>query len=613
MGAMQRAPHGTNIDIDAEARSRSCARAARQRSIVLVALALACAPSAGRRTSPPGASGSAAAPKPDSTGPCPAIDYAALEPATRHPDSRTIELTRVFQREEARATVVTVPAPFDLDVMRVGRPAPGPKLGGGIGLGWMGLEASWVASVTSPEVEAPLASWLAEREALGEHQRGSYLLDTRVRYARSVDDPPPAWGGLRCVEEAAAQADRDESQAEAATERAAEALRGALEALASRRPGDELLLGHLLEAQLTYPYEPKAAERPIALYSKVANDEALDRELRARAAEQLARVHGPGSNAFVRTLEQVLSLTKDPELAIETLVKLADVADFHHDAAKAEALRVRILERLGPQGESWRVAQTLASLAQARLDRGAFELARDDAARCAQQSAADFALDPDPWGCAPVLAEALAELAQAPAGVKVPLAFLGPLAIASMESALERHDHEQAKHVGMLLLGELPEAAEAPEALAMLMGIVQSDDERAELAAKQEREYGPQSAWAEQQRQRLAWDHEPAEVEQQLASLREPERAPVVVRLPTTPAELTTELRARATMVGETCAATLPKGRRAVRISVDTSGILPIATVRGARPTAEACLRRATESRFRSVGPVRISFGLALE
>jgi hypothetical protein len=46
---------------------------------------------------------------------------------------------------------------------------------------------------------------------------------------------------------------------------------------------------------------------------------------------------------------------------------------------------------------------------------------------------------------------------------------------------------------------------------------------------------------------------------------------------------------------------------------VDTSGTLPIATVRGARPTAEACLRRATESRFRSVGPVRISFGLALE
>jgi hypothetical protein len=610
MGAMQRAPHGSLIDADVRARRSSAPRArAARRGIVLAVLVTACVPSSGRRTTPP--SGAVAA-KAQPERPCPAIDYAALEPEPRHPDARSLALTRVLQREEARAEVVAVPVPFELEVVRVGRPAPPPKLGGGIGLGWMGLEASWVESTTSPEVEAPLAAWLAARATLGEHQRGSYLLDTRARYARSVD-PPPAWGGLRCVEEAAARADREERSAKAATERAAEALRGVLAALPSRRPGDELLLGYLLEAKLPHPYEPQDAERPIASFSKVADDDRLDRELRARAAEQLARVHGPQPEAFVRALEQVLSLTRDPELTVETLVKLADVAALHGDDAKAEALRLRIIERLAAQEDDWRVAATLASLAQARLDRGAFTLARDDAARCARESAEAPPGDPDPWGCAPVLAEALAELAEAPAGVEVPLAFLGPLAIALMESALERHDHEQAERVGMLLLAELPEAAEAPAAIAMLMGIVQSDGERAALATKKAREYGPESAWAEQQRQRLAWEHEPAEVERMLQALIEPERSPVVVRVPTKPLELTAELQARATMVAEVCADALAKQRRPVRIDVDTSGTTPVTTVRGARPAAAACLRRAAQSRFRSVGPVRIGFGVALD
>lgn len=578
------------------------------RGIILAALVSACGPAAGKSTAPPGGGGSAAT-KPEPSGACPAIDYAALEPEPE-PDARTIELTRVFQREEARDMVVSVPTPFDLDVMRIGSPPPPPKLGGGIGMGWMGLEASWVESATSPEVEAPLATWLAARETLGNHQRGSYLLDARLRHARSVE-PPPEWGGLRCVEEAAAAADREESQAEAATERAAEALQSVIEALPAPRPGDALLLGWLLEARLPYPYAPKDAERMVALLSKAANDGDAGRELRARAAEQIARVHGPDTKEFVSALEQVLALTQDPELTVETLIKLADVAERRGNDAKAEKLRVQIIERLGPREDRWRMAQTLASLAQARLDRGAFELARDDAAACARESVANVPHDPDPWGCAPVLAEALAELSEAPAGVEVPLAFLGPLAIASMESALERHDHEQAEHVGMLLLRERPEAAEAPEALAMLLGIVQSEDERAALAAKKARDYGSKSAWAEQQRQRLAWEHEPAEVQQELEALLEPQRPAVVVRVPTKPLELTAELRERATMVGLTCRATL--GRKPIRIGVDTSGTTPVATVRGAKPAAAACLRRATESRFRSVGPVRITFGLALE
>jgi len=604
---MQDALHGSILHAEARARSGPCARALGRWGIVLAALMSACPSSSGRQTSPPGTPGSTAAPK--ATGPCPTIDYAQLEPATQHPDSRTIELTRVFQREEARNAIVVVPTPLDIDVIRVGRPRPGPKLGGGIGLGWMGLEASWVATATSPEVEAPLAAWLAAQAELGEHQRGSYLLDTRARYARSVD-PPAAWGGLGCVEEAAARANREESRAEAATDHAAQALQGILEALPSPRPGDELLLGYLLEAQLEHPYEPKQAERSIALFSKLVTDKTLDRELRARAAEQLARIHGPGSKAFVGGLEQVLALTQDPALTTATLVKLADVAAFQDDAAKAEALRVKLMAR--PDLERWKAAQTLALLAQDRLDRGAFELARDDAARCARESTGDFALDPDPWGCAPVLAEALAELAEAPAKATVPLAFLGPLAIASMESALARHDHQQARHVGMLLLAELPEAAEAPEAIAMLMGIVQSEAEKAALADK-ERQYGPGSPWAAQQRQRLAWEEEPTAVEQRLAALIEPKREPVMVRLPSKPIELTAELRERATMVAHACAATLGKGRRVVRIGVDTIGTTPVATVRGAKPATEACLRRATESRFRSVGPVQISFGVALE
>lgn len=580
--------------------------------VVLVALLGACTPATGRSTAPPGRHEATSTPRPEPAAPCPAIDYAALEP-TPQVDARTIELTRVFQREEARDQVVTVPAPLDLDVMHIRRPMPGSQLGGGIGLGWMSLQASWVASATSPEIEASLATWLAAREALGEHQRGSYLLDTRARYVKSVE-PPAAWGGRRCVEEAAAQADRDESEAEAATKRAAEALQGGLEALASPRPGDELLLGYLLEAQLPYPYEPKDAERAMGLYAKVASSKAVASELRARAAEQLARIHGPRSEAFVDALERVLSLTKDPELTVETLVKLADVADLDGDAAKAEALRVKLMARLGPQEqERWRVAHTLAELAAARLDRGAYELALDDAARCARESAGEIEHDPDPWSCAPVLAEALAELAQAPAGVAVPLAFLGPLSLASMESALARRDHQQAEHVGKLLLAELPAAAEAPAVVAMLLGIVASDDERATLAAMHQREHGPKSTWTEQQRRRLAWEHEPAAVEQQLAALREPSRPPVVLRLPTKPIELTAELRARATMVGEACVTTLPKGRRAVRVGVETSGTRPIVTVSGAKPAAKACLLRAAGARFRSVGPVQITFGLALE
>jgi hypothetical protein len=569
------------------------------RWIHLAVLVAACVPSAGRQTRATDVPG-ALAPKP-TVAPCPATDYAALEPSKQHPDSRTIALDRVFEREEARDAIVVVPTPLDIGVMRVARAAPPRPHERHRSMGWLELQVSWVSSTVSPEVTAPLVAWEAARKRFVEHLRGSSLLDTRLDYARSVP-PPEAWGGLRCVEEAAAQAARDESQAGAVTKRAREELLEVLEGLSSPTPGDAVLLGYLLVEELP--------DRAIELFTKVAGDKTVDRELRARAAEQLARVKSFKPDSVVKPLELVLSLTQDPELTLETLIKLADLSE---DATEAEKLRVRILSLLESHGDGWRVAQMLALLAQARLARGAFELARDDAARCARTSAKDFALDPDPWGCAPILAEALAELAAAPAGQEVPLAFLGPLAIASMDSALARHDHVQAQHVGMLLLAELPTAAEAPEVLAMLMGIVQTDQERAALAATKARSYGPDGAWAVEQRRRLAWANEPEEVERHLAALREPKRPPPVVVVPQAPIELTAELRERARMVAHACAAVLPKGRRSIEVVVSTIGTAPVASVRRAKPAAAACLRRATESRWRSVGAVETTFGVALE
>lgn len=540
---------------------------------------------------------------------CPPIDYAALEPVPPPPDSRTIALTRVFPRAEARDAAAAKPLRVDLGV--VSAPSSAPDKGGwGVGMGWHGLQASWVGSSISPEVQAPLAEWEAAWTVLAEHQRASYLLGRRLRFARSVE-PPQAWGGLACVEQAVARVERDERDAKAAVEHASRALLEVVERLPSRRPGDELVLGYLLEEQLPHPHAPGDAARPIALFTKVADDAALDRELRARAAEQLARVQLRNTEAAVRALEQVLSLTRDPELTIETLVKLADLG---HDDAKSEAVRVRILKRLDEHGGGWRVAQQQAVLAEDRFDRGAHALARDDAVRCARSIAAasDFPDDPDPWGCAMILAESLAELGGAPRGTTVPLAFLGPLAVASIDAALSRHDWNQARHVATLLLDELPEAPQAPQAIATLTSLAQRDDERAALAERKARDCGPDGAWADAQRRRLAWEHEPEALPQQLASLVEP-RHPTGVHVPTTPDERAEDLRVRASDTAWACIDALGEQTSVIAVRVDTTGTTPQATARGGTPAGRACLRRAARARFRSVGPARIRFRVAPE
>ncbi|MCB9569571.1 MAG: hypothetical protein H6710_20540 [Myxococcales bacterium] len=166
------------------------------------------------------------APAPDIGPPCPAVDYAALEPAERHPDTRTIALDRVFRREEARPKTAARPPRVDLGVLPPPRHGPYMKGGGGFGLGWQGLEARWVAGALRPEIEAPFAAWLAVRERYLEHMRGAYLLDTRARYARSVE-PPAAWGGRRCIERAAAEAAAARDAAEAEAQEAAMTLQRA--------------------------------------------------------------------------------------------------------------------------------------------------------------------------------------------------------------------------------------------------------------------------------------------------------------------------------------------------------------------------------------------------
>lgn len=543
--------------------------------------------------------------------PCPAIDDAALEPDTRHPDARTIALTRVFQREESRPSRVSSPPRLDLGRLVRPPPGPSPKGGGGFGLGWRGLEARWVAGALRPGLVASFTAWVAARERLGAHQRGRYLLDVRARHARSIE-PPAAWGSRRCLERAAARAAEEERAAEAAAAQASGALTRALEALDTPRGGEALLLAYLLAQALPHPHASADAARPMALLTRVAGDASQDRELRARAAEQIASLLPPRSSEFQAALARVLELTRDPDLSVETLVKLAEISD---DPARAEALRVEILGRLDRRQRPakreddhlrWRVAQTLAELAEARLERGAFALARADAARCARASADDFPRDPDPWGCATALAEATATLAT-PEDAEVPLAFLGPLALATMTSALARHDRDQARHVGALLLAELPEAAEVPKVLALLVALAPDPAEAAALSDRARRDLGPGSAWEATQRHRLAWEDEPAAVEDELAALREPPRLSLS-SAPTTRAALEEDLRARGTRIVEACAGSTGLALGRIKVRVDTTGTTPEVAVGGGTPVEAGCLRREARAYFRSVGPARVAF-----
>ena len=156
------------------------------RSIALVPALFACSSPVVPRP-PPAAVPTVAASQPVSPGarisqpreepPCPAIDYAGLEPDKPVPDTRLIALTEVFPADERRLAGATAPT-FDLGLLRFERRAAGPWMGKMHGMGWEGLEAEWVESGLSAPVRAPFKAWLEARKALGEHQRAGYLLGT---------------------------------------------------------------------------------------------------------------------------------------------------------------------------------------------------------------------------------------------------------------------------------------------------------------------------------------------------------------------------------------------------------------------------------------------------
>ncbi|MCA9660532.1 MAG: hypothetical protein KC486_19480 [Myxococcales bacterium] len=539
--------------------------------------------------------------------PCPPVDYAALEPDKRHPDTRTIALTRIFAAPKPPKAAKGQAPRVDLGELRLPRRSRD-KGGWGAGMGWEGLSASWVDGTLRPSIAASFADWDEGRRRYLDHQRGAYLLDTRVRYARTIT-PPESWGSARCLKVALTEAKRAEAAAKAEVEAEAKVLRAALEAAERRSAGEKLLLAVLLADALPYPYSEGDVARSLALLAEVADDEAAGRELRARAAEQSARISPARGEPFKAHLERVLQLSTDPELRIETMIKLTALSG---DAAEREAMRVRIVDGIEHlEGDEhhlgWRLAHVLADLAEDRLERGAYDLAIADAARCARASAADFRRDPDPWGCASTLAEAMATQTAAPENVEVPLAFLGPLAVASMRSALRRFDREQARRLGELLLAELPEAAQAPAVLVLLDAVASTEAQRDVLAARLERDYGSASAWAQAQRERLAWSYGPDDVDAELAKLRASTDA-AVPRAPQTRSELEAELRLRAGAVIGACAALVDDPKRKVGVAVDTRGALPKATIRGADRPAVACLRREVGAWFRSLDPLRVSF-----
>ncbi len=579
----------------------------------LALLLPACAPAAGsvspngEALTPAPALAVASKPEPEAA-PCPVVDFADLEPKAHTPDARTVALDRIFESAERREALGKA-ARYRLGKLRVSEPEIGPAWRRGVGMGWMGLEPAWVDATLSPGLRGPFESWIAARERLGELQRASYLLDTRVRYARSVA-APESWGGLTCVEQAASRVELDLEKAEADTEQAATGLLASLRAQPSLTAGDSMLLGYLLEARLPYPRDPTAADlaEALALFTALSNDARVDRELRARAAEALARTQ-PSTEvkAFRAALERVLTLTRDPELRVETLIKLADTAE---DPRVAEKLRSKIIEQIDGHESGWRLAQTLSARAQNRLERGADALALRDAARCARESPNDFPRDPDPWGCAPILAEALAQLARAPDDAVVPLSFLGPLALASMNSALDRFDHDQARRVGTLLLDLSPDAAEVPQVLDMLISLAATPADRARLTEIRSRDYGPESTWSRAQRERLAWKMEPEAVETQLVRLTSTTRRGGV-RWPNNQAEFEAQLRQRARQVSEVCAGRLGRGAR-VGVRVDTTGPIPGAAVSGTSAAGSRCVKRSVRAEFRSVGSAKIDFEIVV-
>jgi hypothetical protein len=550
------------------------------------------------------------APPPAAQRECPAVDLAALEPPPPARDPRVVDLGEVFPRDEVRVPGAATRS-IDLGRERYSlHPGGGdPGFSVGVGLGFPALDADWVKGDVSPPLAAALDVWTTAGGAWMAQGRGALLLGERASVLRAV---PPGDDGfaLRCVTEARARALDLERVHDAAARDAAAQILALLEAHPPKNAAETLLLGCLLTDRTAPPRgEPASAKaRSIQLLSRVASDVKAHRKLRAIAAEQVARLLDGA--AQIAALRRVIALTDDPEQRIETLIKLADLAPGKR--AELEKQLEQILVELARRPPSYRAAFTLAKLAKSRLDRGAFALARDAAAQCARETANDTFDTPDPWDCAPVLATALGELGGAARGAEVPLPFLGPLGLQIMREAKGRLDRDEARRAGELLVARLPMATEAPEALDLLISLSSDPQAKRSLLERRERDYGPGSGWLAAQRARLAVRNELPELERALTRLVQP-TTELGSPPPTTEEQSRAELGQRLDQVIQGCEGELAASGREIALRIDTTGSLPRVTASGANVRLAACLTGVAVTRFRSVGPAKISVILSGE
>jgi hypothetical protein len=567
---------------------------------------------------------------------CPEIDTDALEKTQRNAvefAEGSVPVKRLFRADP--------PAPPDASGAKVRRtrrlgiivfnPHDGDVFGThGVGMGWHGLHAGWFESGVDASVRPPLHEWDAAQTELHELQSRGYVLGVRARFLSNMPEdsehPRVVHGpSLACTRQAEEHAKAGLPEAKAKESAKADALMAVLEARPQLQASEKLLLGGLLESRLPYPPEPGSDEvkRVRSLLEAALAEGGADPEIRARSAEMLARVSDSGSPEFRTRLRRVLKLTRDPDLKVETLVKLAAIEPV---PAKKERLFLQILQEVEEQLEveveveaeagadsdaedvrsAWRVAWVLADLAELHLERGAYTLARDEAARCAREGAANFPRNADPWSCAVTLAEALAELGEVPEGLEVPARMVGPLALALMRASEARFDRGEARRVGARALEMDPDAAEAPQILGLLAAMSEDADEREAIEQRLAELTDWESSWTKAQRARLAEDREPSDFKASLDRLTRVE-ARVHRRPPTTDAELEEQLGERAGAVAWTCLASTDRKRR-LAVTVETGDASLRARVRGGSGSLRTCVRRATEARFRGLEPGKVSF-----
>jgi hypothetical protein len=481
-------------------------------------------------------------------------------------------------------------------------------------MAWDRLAKSWVAGSLRPEVASRFGRWEAFEVRRSDQLHASYLLDARANRLRAI--PSGDLGReLQCVTRARQEAEALARQAERDAAREASSLIAILRALRARSAGENLLFGYLLADRTpTSALRGDQGDEPRALLSAAGEDPTAPRELRARAEEVTARLELGGGRlgAGAAALQQVLALTRDDDLAIETRIKLADLAK---DPGERENLLLEIVNRLdrmkpGQQRDqgAWRLAEVLADLAELELVRSAFERARNHAVRCAREVPRDFEDDPDPWGCATTLAGALTGLGGARKGLDVPLPFLGPLALALMRTSFESLDRDEARRAGELAFARLPAAKETPAILASLASITGESAARAALQERRARAIDAASAWTLAQRARLG-ALPAAGVARELAELTSP---PVELGrvLPADELSLRAEFEQRLWNTVGACREELAPVKRDLELRIDTTGPVPGLAVSGASESVRRCLGRAIRSAFRSVGPATITVTL---